>query len=211
MRRPVTKGVGKEQTPASFSVCLPVIKHKTTTFRQGCPGIQVKLTNNMKKLVMMAVVLMMSVAAMAQSGTQAVGVGVNLGTKSGYSPIGIGAKYQNEFVKNIRGEVAFNYYFPKDYLAEYDVDVNFHYLFQLAPSCNFYPAVGLAYETLAWTGDAKEALKAMGAKTSDSGLGINLGGGIEYYLGNSMKVNAEVKYQSNIDWLTIGVGIAYVF
>ena len=175
----------------------------------------------MKKLMMLAAFVMMSVAAMAQAGTQAVGVGLNYGTKSGYSPFGVGVKYQNEFVKNIRGEVAFNYYFPKDIgyekMSFYDINANFHYLFQLAPKFNFYPAVGLSYESahvsmesMSYEDDDIQ-IEVEGGSNTEHKLGVNLGGGIEYYLGNSLKVNAEVKYQTWVKWVTIGVGLSYVF
>ena len=50
-----------------------------------------------------------------------------------------------------------------------------------------------------------------GGSNTEHKLGVNLGGGIEYYLGNSLKVNAEVKYQTWVEWVTIGVGLSYVF
>ena len=57
----------------------------------------------MKKLMMIAAMMLMSIGAFAQG---KMAVGANLGYAAygnSYNPFGIGAKFQYEFVENIRG------------------------------------------------------------------------------------------------------------
>ena len=48
---------------------------------------------------------------------------------------------------------------------------------------------------------------------SETRVGFNAGGGIEYFLSEQFKINAEVKYQytKDSDWPVISIGAAYVF
>jgi hypothetical protein len=58
----------------------------------------------MKKLMMIAAMMLMSIGAFAQEGKMAVGANLGYaGYGDGYSPLGLGAKFQYEFVENIRG------------------------------------------------------------------------------------------------------------
>ena len=59
-----------------------------------------------------------------------------------------------------------------------------------------------------------EALKDdASGNTSESKFGFNVGAGIEYFLSESLKVNAEVKYQyvKDFDRPVISAGISYIF
>ncbi len=177
----------------------------------------------MKKTLLVALAMVMSTMAFAQDGKLAVGVNVNYGFGAGpgyglenYSAPGFGVKFQYEFVRNVRGEASFNYFLPKKYygmkgLNFYDVNLNFHYLFNVGEKFRLYPLVGLSYETLAFTSDWKKFIETYGGDASDSKMGVNLGGGAEYMIGNHFKLNAEIKYQTNIDWPVLGIGAAYCF
>lgn len=167
----------------------------------------------MKKLMMIAAMMIMTIAASAQDGKMAAGVNVNYGTSSDYSQLGLGAKFQYEFLENVRGEVSGNYFLPKDDHYIWDLNLNFHYLVGLGEKANVYPLVGLSYMTSGASGDAKKYLEALGADTSDSNIGFNAGAGIEYFVSEKFKLNAEVKYQyvKDGDWLVFGIGAAYVF
>ena len=161
----------------------------------------------MKKLMMIAAMMLMSIGAFAQEGKMA--VGANLGYAAygnSYNPMGIGAKFQYEFVENIRGEVAYNYWFPKDKAGVMDFDLNFHYLFPVAEDIKIYPLAGVNLAMQHGDMDDKESI-----------FGFNLGAGAEYYLSEQLKLNLDIKYQHNkksdikFSGPVFQMGIAYVF
>ena len=142
----------------------------------------------MKKLMMIAAMMLMSIGAFAQAGKMA--VGANLGYASygdGYSPFGIGAKFQYEFVENIRGEIAYNYWFPKDKAGVMDFDLNFQYLFPVTEDIKIYPLAGINLAMM--HGDAWAEKESI--------FGFNIGAGAEYYLQENLKLNFDIKYQRN--------------
>ena len=164
----------------------------------------------MKKLMMIAAMMLMSIGAFAQG---KMAVGANLGYAAygdGYSPMGLGAKFQYEFVENIRGELAYNYWFPKDKAGVMDFDLNFQYLFPVAEDIKIYPLAGV--NLLMQHGDMDE---------KESIFGFNAGAGAEYYLSEQLKLNLDIKYQYNkktkdgweykFDGPVFQLGIAYVF
>ena len=169
----------------------------------------------MKKLMMIAAMMLMSIGAFAQEGKMAVGANLGYaGYGDGYSPLGLGAKFQYEFVENIRGEFAYNYWFAKDvegYKAGMmDFNLNFQYLFPVAEDIKVYPLAGV---NLAMQhGDMPE---------KESIFGFNFGAGAEYYLESNLKLNLDIKYQydkKTKDGLDIKfsgpvfqMGIAYIF
>ena len=166
----------------------------------------------MKKLMMIAAMMLMSIGAFAQEGKMA--VGANLGYAAygnSYNPFGIGAKFQYEFVENIRGEVAYNYWFPKDKAGVMDFDLNFQYLFPVAEDIKIYPLAGVNLAML--HGDAYDKKESI--------FGFNAGAGAEYYLSEQLKLNLDIKYQYNkktkdgweykFDGPVFQLGIAYVF
>jgi outer membrane protein X len=165
----------------------------------------------MKKLMMIAAMMLMSIGAFAQEGKMA--VGANLGYAAygnSYNPMGIGAKFQYEFVENIRGEVAYNYWFPKDKAGVMDFDLNFHYLFPVAEDIKIYPLAGVNLAMQHGDMDDKESI-----------FGFNIGAGAEYYLQSNLKLNLDIKYQYNkktkddydikFDGPVFQMGIAYIF
>jgi len=172
----------------------------------------------MKKFFAIVCMMLMSTTAMfAQNEAMALGVKVNYGISSDWKPFGIGAKFQYEFVENVRAEAAVNYYFPKDNNSVLDGNVNLQYLFRINDKMAFYPTAGLSLINMMITGDAKDILKATGQDTSKFLVGFNGGVGFEYFLTNNIKADIEVKYQYaksdgwKIDWEPISIGFSYVF
>ena len=168
----------------------------------------------MKKFLMMTAMLMASVTANAQQqGNMSVGGTLSYGISSDYKALGLGANFQYEFADKWRGEVAGNYFFPKDDFNVYDLNLNLHYLIVLGSKGNLYPLAGVTYMTQALSGDAKKAAKAWGADTTDSNFGFNVGLGIEYFVNDHFKVAAETKYQyaKDSDWPVLNWRIAYMF
>ena len=166
----------------------------------------------MKKLFMIAIMALSTLTISAQEGKMAAGVNLGIAPSlaTEYSPMIIGAKFQYEFVENIRGEFAANMFTKKDGYGLWDAELNFHYLFPVADGIKAYPAAGLVY--MGTTGDGD----------SESGIGFNVGGGAEYYIADNIKLNADLKYLSvskkkngykviDASGITISIGAAYVF
>lgn len=168
----------------------------------------------MKKICMMAMMLLMSIGSFAQDGKLA--LGVNLGVAAygnSYNPFGIGVKGQYEFVENVRAEVAANYWLPKNDSGVMDLNLNAQYLIPIADGARVYPLAGVCL--CATHGDAWKA--ATGSQ--DTLFGFNVGGGIEYVVYENIKINADIKYQRakksspdlKYDGPVFQIGAAYCF
>ena len=160
----------------------------------------------MKKLMMIAALMLMSIGAFAQvAGQKAIGVYGAYGIDSDYKPFGIGAKFQYGFTENFRGELSGTYFLKKDFVTTWDINANVHYVIPLSEGFNVYPLLGATL--------LGSKVEILGVSASDSKFGINAGGGIEYFFSPNLKGNAEVKYQyvKDGDWPVIQVGVAYVF
>lgn len=182
----------------------------------------------MKKLMLIAAMMLMSIGAFAQDGKFAIGANAGIAAYGNeYNPFGVGAKAQYLFTENFRGEAAFNYWFPKNESGVMDIDLNLQYLIPISEGLNVYPLVGA---NMAFThGEAtKQVLD--GQQTI---FGFQGGAGIEYYLASNIKANFDIKYQYNkknkdytytyngttvkgdyelkFDGPVFQVGIAYVF
>ena len=146
----------------------------------------------MKKIMMIAAMMLLSVGAFAQAGKFAVGANAGMAFYgNSYNPFGIGAKLQYEFVESFRAELAYNYWFPKDKAGVMDIDLNFQYLIPVSEGINVYPLVGV---NLAMThGDAWKVAN----DGQESIFGFQGGVGIEYYIAENVKINLDAKYQYN--------------
>ena len=160
----------------------------------------------MKKILMMAVAMMMAVTMNAQSekGAMSVGGNFNIGLSDGYTNFGIGAKYSYNFIDHLRGETSFDYYFKKDAISMWDWNVNLHWVFDIKEKHGLYPLAGFALV------GTKVDLGFASASSTD--FGFNLGGGWEYRISDHFKTGIEAKYQ----WADggrgiISVGAAYIF
>lgn len=153
----------------------------------------------MKKIFITMCVALVSVCAFAQKGEKAVGVNLSYGTE--ISNIGIGVKGQYNFTDAIRGEVSFDYFLEKDYLKMWDINVNAHYLFNVAEKIKVYPLVGLTYTN--WSAFSESSGK----------FGANLGGGAQYDINEKLSLNLDIKYQliSDFNQAVFGVGATYKF
>lgn len=148
-----------------------------------------------------------------EKGDMAAGLNLSYGTKSGYSNLGIGAKYQYSFTDAIRLEPSATYFFKKDYVSMWDINVNVHYLFHLADKFSLYPLAGVSL--LGAKADLGDELKEYGVKASasETKFGVNLGGGAQYRLSENFALALEIKYQlvSDYDRPVFTLGAAYKF
>lgn len=171
----------------------------------------------MKKFFAIACMMLMSTAMFAQDNKMAVGVNLGYGLSDNYKPFGIGARFQYEFVENIRAEVNGNFWFPKDDFRIIDANLNFAYLIPLGESVKVYPTAGVGLLNCGYTGDLKDAMDALNLDTNKTMFSWNVGAGIEYAIAASTKIFAEVKYQYaksdewKVNWEPITVGVAFSF
>jgi outer membrane protein X len=153
----------------------------------------------MKKLMMIAMMVLASTAMFAQKGATYVGIQANYGLHKDYKNFGVGAKAQYEFLENVRAEASFNYFFKKDCVSMWDINLNAHYVFRVG-SVGIYPLAGIC---------------VLGAKPehgdTETKLGFNAGAGVEFPLSETIKLNVEGKYQyvKHFDRPVISAGIAF--
>lgn len=162
----------------------------------------------MKISVIKRMVLVMSMALVTifaygqEKGDMAVGGNIVYGLDD-YNNVGLTGKFQWNITDAFRLEPSASFYFEKDYVKMWDMNVNLHYVFKLGEKFNLYPLGGIT---------------VLGAKVSntdysDSNFGLNLGGGFEYKLTGSLSIGAELKYQIVSDWdrPVLGLGLTYRF
>lgn len=160
----------------------------------------------MKKLFALLCVAALGIgSAFAQAGR--LGLGGNLVYGTEVENVGIGAKFQIGITDNWRAETSFNYFFENDNFHMWELNLNAHYLFHVAPSFAVYPLSGLTYVSPVYSHGP------LGDHKSDGKFGVNLGGGCEYMVTSNLGLNAEIKYSlvSDYDQAVFGVGVVYKF
>lgn len=108
---------------------------------------------------------------------------------------GVGIHFKTQYLDSWRSTVSGNYYFKKDGVSCYDVNLEGNYIFDMSDKVRLYPLAGgrLAFwhadnlEVSGWHYDRDD-------KTHYE-IGFNLGRGIDYLLSDHWGLNAEVKYQ----------------
>ena len=167
----------------------------------------------MKKLVL---ILCMFFACMgvsfAQQGIQSIGIHLSYGTE--IENAGLGIKYQYNVTNNLRLEPSMEYFFKKDAVDMYDINMNIHYLIPIQEQVRFYPLAGLTYTNWNWDlGKTEIGGANLNVDASKSKFGANFGGGIEFDITNNFMLNFEAKYQliSDFDQAVVNFGVAYMF
>lgn len=157
----------------------------------------------MKKLLLTALCALLGVCAYAQKGSNAIGGNILYDTQVTQS-IGIGIKAQHFFTDSFRGEASFNYFFQNDEVSMFDFNANVHYLVNITNSFHLYPLVGLTVGHYMVDVDGID---------SETRVGGNFGGGLEYDLTSNLTIGFEGKYQlvSDFDQGVISVGLTYRF
>lgn len=142
----------------------------------------------MKKLMLIAALMLVSIGVSAQKKQFAVGANLGVGVyNNSYTPFGIGPKFQFYFWKQWRGEASFNYWTKKENSGGFmDFNGNVHYVFNVANKVNVYPLAGLTVVTTHGLPDGDD---------NQTLVGFNLGGGAEFFIAPQLKLNLEIKYQ----------------
>ena len=162
----------------------------------------------MKKILTLVCAMMMGFGfANAQVHQGETAVGVNLVYGSEIENLGVGARFQYGVLDQLRAEVGFNYFFEKNHMSWWDVNINAHYLLGLWNDKLFiYPLAGINYTVV----DFKGELNNLG---EENHVGLNLGAGVEYELDEHFGVNFEYRHTiiRKVDQGVFGLGINYKF
>jgi outer membrane protein X len=147
-----------------------------------------------------------------EKGDMGVGANVVVGSFSDSKnsvDFGIGVRFMYNVTKPIRLDGSFNYYFTET--APLDFSVNAHYLFNVMPKLNVYPLVGLSVYAF---GDSDDDIdwddEDYSTETTLGGLGLNIGGGVDYQLTDKIFGNAELKYDLGMGF-AVSIGVVYKF
>ncbi len=163
----------------------------------------------MKKLILTSCVLfgmmfMFNSNSYAQESSDIlVGGGLIYGTEVEAIGIQAGGKYA--FTPEISGAADFAIYFPDNY-DWWELNANVHYNFLAEDGMKVYGLGGLNYATLSVSYDLGEWGSG---STSNSEVGLNLGGGAEFDV-DFANVYTELKYVlGNADQLALSAGLRF--
>lgn len=167
----------------------------------------------MKKFLLLFVMSAAMLIAHAESGEWTFGGHVVYGTKA--ETAGIGLHLKNSLTDAFRASLSSNYYFKHEGVSAFDVNLEANYLFDLGEKVRIYPLAGVVLGI--WHADGVDV--SVGGydfssdSQTDSKFGCNLGGGIDYLIGDHWCLNGEVKYQiiSHASQVVFGVGVGYRF
>jgi outer membrane protein X len=158
-------------------------------------------------------------ASSASYGSQYENEGLSSGVEFAYAgkmeAFGLGVRLLYGINENIRLDLSDHYYFKKEYKYLDDLNLNVHYLFDVADNLQLYPLAGVTlllwkvefddynFQTDTWFKNS----------FSDSKFGVNLGGGAQYALTDQLMLNGEVKFQliSDTNQLVLSAGLIYKF
>ena len=157
----------------------------------------------MKKVFFVICMMLMSVATFAQQGKMTIGIHGDYMIDSPKN-FGIGANVGYEVINNVRGVAEFNYFFKKDHFSYWNVEINGEYLFKVGDTFTIYPLVGIDLLGATFSYD--------GGSNSESKLGLNLGGGVEYQLMENLALKAEYNYKTQGNgWSLLKFGVVIPF
>lgn len=174
-------------------------------------------TNTIQKI---SFVLLVCVAAMAVSTTETkaqgkttIGGQLAFGTKD--LGLGFGARGEFAINDNISIVPKFTYYLGKKTdtgfgsvgFSAWALDADAHYYFT-TDGLNFYALAGLAYSSFSFS--YPSGFQTFGASTSDSKIGLNLGGGANFAnVSDKLIPFAEVRYNTAFEALLISAGVSF--
>jgi outer membrane protein X len=179
------------------------------------------MKNIFKTAIVVIALTMVALSANAQQkGDMAAGANIVLGTGDDLTNFGIGAKFQYNVLDPLRLEGSFTYFLPKEYglgttkLNMWDISVNAHWIFPVAEKINLYPLAGLGiFGTKAKVDIDLGGLGKYGGSASDTDFGLNIGGGVDFKISQTVLLNVEAKYRISGEWsrLIASAGVAFMF
>lgn len=159
----------------------------------------------MKKFfTLISVAILATTALCAQSAQGEKSVVANIGYQSDFERALIGAQGRYVIADNIRLAPDVMLFFPKNHVLGFDVNVNAHYVFDVAPAFSAYPLAGLSMQN--------NRFSYKGYSDSFTDWGFNLGAGGSYSLNSENFINLEMKYiLGDADCFVLAVGYGFKF
>lgn len=139
----------------------------------------------MKKLLMIACMMLSSTAMFAEKGDLFVGGGFSYGLGD-YKNFGIGVKGQYEILNNFRADAQIDHFFKSEGWSLSDININLQYVIPATDAINVYPLAGLAL-----VGFSTNNFGFM----SEAKAGFNIGAGAEIPFNDKWKIFLDAKYQ----------------
>lgn len=142
----------------------------------------------------------------------------NVGLRAGYmtkneAPIA-GLFFKYSFSQRFRLSTTFDYYFRHYNTDAYSVNINGEFPFQIIPNkLKVFPLAGfgITSRNIKYSKRANEL--SDDSSTRNTGLGVNIGAGLDYYVTSTLKLGLECKYGwvKNYAGEAITLSIGYVF
>lgn len=157
----------------------------------------------MKKLFLLLALALVSMSSFAQRET------FELGAKFNYSnedpSLGFGVLGRYNINKHFRPELSLNFYPESHDHTVWDASANLHYIFHITDRFKLYPLGGLSLVS-----HDDDAL--LGSRT-ETKMGVNLGGGLQFNITRNLHLNAETHYQFVVDYTRAisSISLSYVF
>jgi len=130
--------------------------------------------------------------------------------------LGVGAIAEFPITEKMIISPSFSYYFPKDEvvvkISAFEFNGNLNYMLLQENTIHLYAIGGLNFTQK----NVKRDLSIVGGPSlpdvNDGSVGLNLGGGVNFELGNSFLPFAEIKYViSDFDRLVLAGGVKFNF
>ena len=162
----------------------------------------------MKRIILVALLALISIGAYAQEGKFGAGIGVVYGTE--ISTVGVGVMGQYYFNDHVRGEVGANIYAKNGDTSTWDANLNFHYLINLAKNRLYlYPLMGVSFSfwkfgndiesvgvnDATMGGDEDGAIYAQYKDMKEFRFGPNIGLGLQFNINARTSITLEGRYQ----------------
>ncbi len=120
----------------------------------------------------------------------AVGVNFNTGTNDPVVAFGIGANLQFFATDDFRIEAAYNGYLRRKNWAAWDINLNLHYLIEVAERLEIYPLLGGTFSHAQFKADKPYPAGTDGSQ-KEGAFGLNIGAGIQYSFNDHLFAKAE--------------------
>ncbi len=121
----------------------------------------------------------------------AVGMNFDCGTSNPVWAFGLGANLQFYATDDFRIEASYNGYFRRNFWASWDVNINLHYLIEVADQLEIYPLLGATFCHGQFKVDAKDSNDGDAYSHKYGKLGLNIGAGIQYSINEHLFVKGE--------------------
>jgi outer membrane protein X len=123
-----------------------------------------------------------------------------------YRNPGLSVKGQYYVLDLVRVQPSLTYFFRKDYIGPVDLSIDTHALIHLSEKIALYPLAGTGMMV-------SEVPEPDDKRSVTAKLFLNLGGGIDFWLGSNVLGNVEFKVKSisRESWFNAAIGIAYLF